>query len=149
MKRLGVLALFTTVLAVVVLVGSMIAGLGPSEEVLPGASGGAGSVAEKSERIRVEVLNAAGVAGLARDATEKIRSAGFDVVYYGNAARFDRDSSVVLVRTGRAEAARSIAEVIDVPVVLDRPDSTLYLDVTVVIGRDWSGIPAAADTTTG
>ena len=37
-------------------------------------------------RVRVEVLNAGGVPGMASRATDHLRESGFDVVYYGNAS---------------------------------------------------------------
>ena len=43
-------------------------------------------------RIRVEVLNAGGEPGMARMATDQLRDRGFDVVYFGNAESFGRDS---------------------------------------------------------
>lgn len=146
MSRLGLLALILTTLIVLVLIGSMIGGLQtPVGTVV--TSDSPATVAEAGrERIRVEVLNAAGVAGLARAGTERIRAAGYDVVYYGNAAAFGRDTSVVLDRSGRPDAARAVAAAMDIPLVLERPDTSLYLDVTVILGRDWSGIPAEPDT---
>lgn len=147
MNRLGLLGLVGTALAVLVLVGSMIGGL------VPAGGGGGGQeddverLPPRAERVRVEVLNAAGITGLARAATERIRSAGYDVVYFGNASSFGRDTSVVLDRSGRPHAARAVAAAVDVPLVLERPDTSLYLDVTVIIGRDWSGTPAQADST--
>lgn len=149
MSRPALLGLLATVLAVLVLVGSLIGGLVRGDE-----AGGSHAVREDgadaaAERVRVEVLNAAGITGLARAATERIRSAGYDVVYYGNASSFGRDTSIVLDRSGRPGAARAVAEAVGVPVVLERPDTALYLDVTVIIGRDWSGVPAVADSTPG
>ena len=149
MSRPALLGLLATALAVLVLVGSMIGGLVPRD-----GAARSGAVAEDGqdagdERVRVEVLNAAGITGLARAATERIRSAGYDVVYYGNASSFGRDTSIVLDRSGRPDAARAVAEAIGVPIVLERPDTALYLDVTVIIGRDWSGVPAVADSTPG
>ena len=96
----------------------------------------------RADRVRVEVLNAAGVPGLARAATERLRDAGFDVVYYGNGRGFGPDSSLVLDRVGKRELAADVAETLDIQRVASRPDSTLYLEVTVVLGKDWSGIPA-------
>lgn len=92
-------------------------------------------------RIRVEVLNAAGRAGLARDATRQLRDRGFDVVYYGNADPFGRDSSVVLARLGDLDAARAVAEALGIPSVVDDPDATRLLDVTVLLGLDWTPEP--------
>ena len=94
------------------------------------------------ERVRVEVLNAAGVPGLARAATDRLRDAGFDVVYFGNNRGFAPESSLVLDRVGKPEVANEVGRAVDIPRVESRPDSTLYLEVTVVLGRDWSGVPA-------
>ena len=88
-------------------------------------------------RVRVEVLNAGGIAGLARDATEYLRDSGFDVVDFGNAANFGADSSVVLDRVGRDETARAVADVLGINNVRSQPDSNLYVDVSVLLGSDW------------
>jgi hypothetical protein len=104
----------------------------------------AGASAEESApgtratgRVRVEVLNGSGQSGLARSATDALRSQGFDVVFYGNARDFDRDSSVVLDRVGRVDMARAVGDALGIPRVLSEPDSNLYLDATVVLGEDW------------
>jgi hypothetical protein len=107
----------------------------PEERVAP---------AERSplgERIRVEVLNAAGVPGIAREATRTLRDGGFDVVYFGNAPTFALDSSVVIARGQGEEGARRVARVLGIPRVESRPDTSLYLEVTVILARDWVGIP--------
>jgi len=96
------------------------------------------------ERIRVEVLNAAGVPGIAREATRTLRDADFDVVYFGNAPTFALDSSVVIARSGGEEDARRVARVLRIPRVEARPDTALYLEVTVILARDWVGIPPGA-----
>lgn len=91
----------------------------------------------EGRRIRVEVLNGAGVDGLARLATERLRGWGFDVVYYGNADEFDRDSSVAIARVESVEPARRVADALGLQKVVLRPDENLYLDVTVILGGDW------------
>ena len=95
----------------------------------------------RGERVRVEVLNAAGIPGLARTATDRLRDAGFDVVYFGNNRGFAPESSLVLDRVGKRENAENVARAVDIPRVLSRPDSTLFLEVTVVLGKDWAGAP--------
>ena len=95
-------------------------------------------------RIRVEVLNAGGEPGMARMATDQLRDRGFDVVYFGNAESFGRDSTVVLDRSGRLEAARAVGDALRAPSVLSEPDTNLYLDVTVLLGREWT--PASPDS---
>ena len=94
-------------------------------------------IANPRERVRVEVLNAGGVAGMAREATEVLRDAGFDVVEVGNADAFDRDSSVVLARLGRVDLASLVADALAIPSYQDEPDSTAYVDVTVLLGSTW------------
>ncbi len=89
---------------------------------------------------RVEVLNGSGRTGLARDATERLRAVGFDVVYFGN-AREPRGLSMVLDRGGRDEVARRAAAALGIRDVRADPDAARYVDVTVVLGRDWPPKP--------
>lgn len=93
----------------------------------------------EGRRIRVEVLNGAGVDRLAVRATERLRQLDFDVVYYGNLGSFDRDSSVVIARLDELEPARRVADALGLRSVLHEPDRNLYLDVTVILGSDWAG----------
>ncbi len=87
-------------------------------------------------RIRVEVLNGSQVGGLARRATFALRDAGFDVVSYGNASE-SRDSTLVLVRSGHDDWGLLVARALGGAHVESRPDTSRYLDVTVLLGRDW------------
>lgn len=93
----------------------------------------------QGRRIRVEVLNGAGVDQLARRATDRLRAQGFDVVYYGNAEEFDRDSSVVIARVESPQPARRVADALGLHRVERQLDRDLSLDVTVVLGKDWTG----------
>jgi hypothetical protein len=128
-------ALIIVVLAVVaILVWSSVQGLRSGDE--PRMTDAEIAVPDR-DAIRVEVLNASGVSGLARRGTERLRSQGFDVVYYGNASGASPDSSVVIDRAGNLAAADSVAGALGLQRVRVEPDSTLYLDVTVVLGRDW------------
>ena len=145
-KRLQTVGLFVLLLVVAVLVGSLAAGLmgrgggagGDAVAADSGRSPAKPSVPRPSGRVRVEVLNASGVPGLARRGTDALRDGGFDVVSYGNAPGFQPDSSLVLDRVGRMELARSVADAISIPRVYARPDSNVYVDVTVVLGKDWA-----------
>jgi hypothetical protein len=87
-------------------------------------------------RIKVEVLNASGQRGLARRATFALRDAGFDVVRFDNATG-TRDSTLVLSRSGKDDWAQLVARALGGARVESRPDSTRYLDVTVLLGADW------------
>jgi hypothetical protein len=96
--------------------------------------------------VRIEVLNGAGVAGLARDATQRLRAAGFDVVFFGNAGRFDHHHSFVLDRTGDPTRAGAVAAALGIDSIATALDSTLFLDATVVLGTDWPPPPPDAST---
>ncbi len=99
-------------------------------------------MAPDSTRIRVEVLNATRVRGLARQATFYLRDHGFDVVSIGTTAD-QRDSTVILDRTNHPGWAGRVAAAMGAARVESRPDSTLYVDVTVLVGRTWRA-PAEA-----
>lgn len=146
MRRLETLGLLATLALVAILTGSLVLGLRSAPRT-PKQHAPAGPQPVVPERPRVEVLNAAGSAGLARAATRVLRESGIDVVYFGNAESFGRDSSVVIQRAGSAADARRVAEALGIQQIRQQPDSSLYLEVTVVLGRDWSApapFPAAA-----
>jgi hypothetical protein len=139
--RLGALLAGLTLLAVGVLLGSALAGWGDRRRAGDSADQASVpydiSVGDQERRISVEVLNGAGDAGAASEVTERLRSLGFDVKTYGNAGRFDYPSTLVLDRSGRAGAARDVARALGGVELRSEPDSTLYLDATVILGKDW------------
>ena len=86
-------------------------------------------------RIKVEVLNATTVKGLARKATLFLRDRGFDVVAVGTAEK-QLASTIVLSRSSHTDWANLVARAFNAPMEI-RPDSSRYLDVTVLVGADW------------
>ncbi len=92
--------------------------------------------APEGVRIRVEVLNASNVQGLARRATRHLRDRGFDVVYFGT-EREKRDSTIVLDRVGQTEWARLVAAALGGVPTDSQTGSSRSLDVTVLLGPDW------------
>lgn len=88
-------------------------------------------------RVRVQVLNAGGLSGMAREATSFLRDVGFDVVDFGNAGSFGDDSTVVIDRSGRPEAAQAVARALGTTAVREELDPNLYVDVTVLLGSAW------------
>ncbi len=98
---------------------------------------------------RVEILNGAGRAGFARDATTRLRALGHDVVLFGNADRFDYATSVVLDRGGPAGAARAVADALGIDEVRVEPDPDLALDATVILGADWRLPPPPTEPAAG
>ncbi len=93
-------------------------------------------VVPSDTRIRVEVLNGTGRRGLARRGTTAMRDAGFDVVGTGN---WDAtaDSSLVLVRTGHMDWGALAAKALGAARIEARPDSSRYVDLTIVLGTRW------------
>ena len=134
-KRVGALALLVTLLAAGALLGSSLSQWWVETEAPPPPPV---STPQIQGRVKVEVLNRGGRSGVAREATGALRDLGFDVVYYGNAGTFTEDSSVVLDRVGRLEAARWAADALGVLHVRSEPDSSRYVDITVVLGPEWT-----------
>jgi hypothetical protein len=91
--------------------------------------------APPNTRIKVEVLNATTTKGLARRATLFLRDRGFDVVAIGT-AREQRETTTVLDRSRHPAWARLIANAMGATVT-SRPDSSRYVDATVLVGADW------------
>lgn len=141
--RLVALAAALVVLAAGALLGSSLSQWWASPERPAGEALPAGAAGDLG-RVRVEVLNAGGKGGMARAATDALRDGGFDVVFFGNAAAFDREQSVVLDRVGQVAMARAVADALGIASVLSQPDTNLYLDVTVFLGEDWSPARAPA-----
>ena len=117
-----------------------------------GSHGGAGSSAESSVkidttighapagvRIKVEVLNASKSRGAARRAMLLLRARGYDVVAMGT-SRTTQVPTLVLDRSNHPEWAALIAKAIGGKAVA-RPDTSRYLDATVVLGSDWTPPP--------
>lgn len=93
-------------------------------------------VVPDSVRIKVEVLNATSVRGLARRGTFHLRDLGFDVVSSGNSTE-KLDSTVVIIRSGRPEWAALAAKALGGARIETRPDTSRYLDLTILLGTSW------------
>ncbi|HVE79734.1 MAG TPA: LytR C-terminal domain-containing protein [Gemmatimonadaceae bacterium] len=102
----------------------------------PGAAPVPDVTAPSDTRIRVQVLNATRVRGLGRRAMWHLRDRGFDVVELGTSPSV-RDSTLVLDRSGHPEWAQLVADALGGARVEARPDSSRYLDVTVLLGAAW------------
>jgi hypothetical protein len=107
----------------------------PIAAVLPPALGG-DVRAPNGARVRVQVLNTTGARGLARRATRLLRDRGFDVVEIGTVGPV-RDTTLVLDRSHHPEWASAVAKILRPARAETRPDSSRYLDVTVLLGRTW------------
>ncbi len=99
--------------------------------------------------IQVEVLNGCGVAGVAEKGMRYLRSEGFDVVSTGNHTSFDVTQTQVLDRVGNTAAAEAVAQSLGIPPerVREALDTNSYLDVSVIIGNDYTTLPFSIETT--
>jgi hypothetical protein len=130
LKRIGAAALGVVLFGAVLATRTFMHDPMPPRAAAPDVNGATGA------RVRVEVLNATAVRGLARRATSQLRDRGLDVVGVGTASE-QRDSTLVLDRSGHPERAQRVADALGGARVEARPDSSRYLDVTVLLGRAW------------
>ena len=93
------------------------------------------SVVVQDARARVEVLNGSGKSGLAKLATGQLRDAGFDVVQFGNAQT--TTASYVVDRVGKRDIAAAVGRQLSIAAVKTQIDTTRFVDVSVVLGKDW------------
>ena len=136
MKRLRVV--FLAFLGLIVLTGAAWVIRARQGTARPAAARAARGLPRAPEgvRIRVQVLNTTATRGLARQATHLLRDRGFDVVEIGNGSPAG-DTTLVLDRSGHPAWAAAVADVMKPARAVPRPDSSRYLDVTVLIGRSW------------
>jgi hypothetical protein len=96
--------------------------------------------APPNTRVRVEIINATRTSGLARRATRLLRDRGFDVVKYTTSSTL-QDATVVLDRSSHPDWARLVGQALGGAKVEARPDTSRYVDVTVVLGAAWRTPP--------
>jgi hypothetical protein len=87
-------------------------------------------------RIKVEVLNATRLRGLGRRATLYLRDRGFDVVAFGTSPA-TRDTTLVIDRSGHPAYAQLVAQGLGGARVESHPDTSRYVDVSVLVGAGW------------
>ena len=131
-RRYGRIIVVVLILLGIGRIGWQLLALWPAKN---GSSAPEDARAPEGVRIKVEVLNATQTKGLARRATVYLRDRGFDVVGSGNVAE-QRASTVVYDRSAHPQWARLVGRAMNAPVV-ERPDSSRYLDVTVLLGGNW------------
>lgn len=89
--------------------------------------------------VQLEVLNGCGVLGVADKFTEYLRKKNFDVVQVGNYISFDIDKTLIIDRTGNVANAEKVAGFlgIDESSIIQQINNDYFLDVTLVIGKDY------------
>ena len=96
---------------------------------------------KKNANLRVEVLNGCGVNRLALKVTNILRKKGFNVVKIDDTKHQDFDETVVLERAlENMNNAKYFAKQIGCKNVDKDIDEALYIDITVIIGKDYKKI---------
>ncbi len=95
----------------------------------------------KNSNIRVEVLNGCGVNRLAMRVTNVLRKQGFNVIKIGNTENQDFEKTVIIERSDETlENAQYVAGRIGCKNIGKDIDPGLYLEVTVIVGKDYEKI---------
>lgn len=90
--------------------------------------------------IQLEVLNGCGMPGVAEKFTEHLRKQNFDVVQTGNYRSFDIDNTMVIDRIGNLANAEKVADALGIEkkYVIQQINSDYFLDVSLIIGKDFN-----------
>jgi hypothetical protein len=96
----------------------------------------------KPHVIQLDVLNGTGTAKLGQRFTDYLRARGFDVVEMGNYKDPNVPLTRVIDRAGNLQAAQQVAKALGIPEerVVQQIDRNAYLDVTVVLGKDFRSL---------
>jgi len=91
-------------------------------------------------RLEVEVLDGAGSMKAAQYVTNILRSQGYDVLEMKRNDDGMIERTYVVDRSGNLETARKLATTLGIAQdkVFQKIDRNLYLDVTVMVGKDFS-----------
>jgi len=92
-----------------------------------------------SDIIQAEVLNGCGVGGVADRFTDFLRMKNLDVVKSGNYISDDVGVSLVIDRSGNMANAFKTAKILGIKSenVIQQLNKDYFLDVTIVIGKDY------------
>lgn len=89
--------------------------------------------------VQLDVQNGTNENGVASKITEYLRKNGIDVVEMGNYKSKDIERTLVIDRVGDKNKAKKVAAVLGLNEknIIQQLNNSLYLDVTVVIGKDY------------
>ncbi len=96
------------------------------------------AIYRKNSNMRVEVLNGCGVNRLGIKAANTLRKRGFNVVKIGDTLRDDFEETVVLERSDEnMKNAKYFANQIGCKNIGKDIDAALFLEITIIIGKDY------------
>lgn len=92
-----------------------------------------------TSKIKIEVLNGCGIAGVAEKLTDYLRTSGFDVVKLGNYRSFQIENSIVIARNEKIQNAErvAVASGLSPESVIQQKNPEYLLDVTFILGKDY------------
>ena len=95
--------------------------------------------------IEVEILNGCGVSGLASKVSDLLRDNNIDVVRSENADNFNYTQTMLILRNENLEELNYVAKSLGLnptedPRVIHQPDESLSVDLTLILGKDFSSI---------
>ena len=95
--------------------------------------------------IEVEILNGCGVSGLASKVSDLLRDNNIDVVRSENADNFNYTQTMLILRNENLEDLNYVAKSLGLnpnedPRVIHQPDESLSVDLTLILGKDFSSI---------
>lgn len=89
--------------------------------------------------VRVEVLNGSGIQSAGRKTAELLRAMHNDVICVSDAPTDTISETIIVERTRKNKMhARRIASLLKCGNIFCVIDSSLYVDVTVVVGKDYT-----------
>ena len=95
----------------------------------------------EQEAAAVQVLNGAGVEGLACLTEQYLLTQGVQANNCDTADRSDYTSSVIVDYTGNPYTVRYLARLFGVSTIISGADPNSLVDVKVIVGQDWK-VPA-------
>jgi LCP family protein required for cell wall assembly len=93
--------------------------------------------------VSVSVRNGAGISGVAGEAADIVKAAGFKVSEIGNANQFVYDRTLVVYKDKKGEAEAVLASLPAGDLVASRGMYSFTTDVLVVVGKDWRLTPSS------
>jgi calcineurin-like phosphoesterase len=92
--------------------------------------------------IQLDVQNGTSENGVAAKFTDYLRRNGYDVVEMGNFKSRAEEKTVIIDRAGDMSKAKRVAKLLGVSEknIFQQINNSLYLDVTVVIGKDFKDL---------
>lgn len=111
-----------------------------SSAISPSISENDPAYAANAEGASIEVLNGAGIEGLAGKTAQYLEGLGLNVVEVGNADRLNYDKTVVIDHTGNPYTRQFLLNLANLTEsqILSQYDPDNPIDITLIIGADWS-----------